>query len=143
MHLGTLIRQIGLWLTAVAVWSVSAQGAQTNGLRIFEQPQAALEAARRSCQPIVLHFYDSQTWTYAGRGQYVSPQDRIRVFYLDNPKIRDDALSKAVVLLLPMQRWQTEARDLGVHSHEGLASLSPFELRSVDASEKWGGLVFR
>lgn len=112
-------------------------------LRIFEDRFAALAEARQTCQPLVLHFYDSQTRSYVGAGKWISPQERIRVFYTARPELRDQALKQAVVLLLPMSEWRGPARDLGVSSDEGLASLSPFELTQVDAAGKWGGLVFR
>ena len=112
-------------------------------LRIFEDRFAALTEARKTCQPLVLHFYDSQTRSYVGSGQWISPQERIRVFYSALPELRDKALKKAVVLLLPMADWRGPAADLGVTSSEGLASLSPYELTQVDAAGKWGGLIFR
>ena len=112
-------------------------------LRIFEDRFAALTEARKTCQPLVLHFYDSQTRSYVGSGQWISPQERIRVFYSALPELRDKALKKAVVLLLPMADWRGPAADLGVTSNEGLASLSPYELTQVDAAGKWGGLIFR
>jgi len=103
----------------------------------------ALAEARQTCQPLVLHFYDSQTRSYVGGGKWISPQERIRVFYSALPELRDRALKKAVVLLLPMSDWRGPAADLGVISSEGLASLSPYELTQVDAAGKWGGLIFR
>ena len=112
-------------------------------LRIFEDRFVALAEARQSCQPLVLHFYDSQTRSYVGGGEWISPQARIRVFYSAQPELRDKALKKAVVLLLPMSEWRGPAADLGVTSSEGLASLSPYELTQVDAAGKWGGLIFR
>ncbi len=112
-------------------------------LRIFEDRFAALAEARKTCQPLVLHFYDSQTRSYVGSGQWISPQERIRVFYSALPELRDKALKKSVVLLLPMADWRGPAADLGVTSNEGLASLSPYELTQVDAAGKWGGLIFR
>ncbi len=112
-------------------------------LRIFEDRFAALAEARKTCQPLVLHFYDSQTRSYVGGGKWISPQARIRVFYSAQPELRDKALKKAVVLLLPMSDWRGPAADLGVTSNEGLASLSPYELTQVDAAGKWGGLIFR
>ncbi len=112
-------------------------------LRIFEDRFAALAEARKTCQPLVLHFYDSETRSYVGGGQWISPQARIRIFYSALPELRDKALEKAVVLLLPMSDWRGPAADLGVTSSEGLASLSPYELIQVDAAGKWGGLIFR
>ncbi|MCH8053848.1 MAG: hypothetical protein IH895_07285 [Planctomycetes bacterium] len=112
-------------------------------LRIFEDRFVALAEARKTCQPLVLHFYDSQTRSYVGGGEWISPQARIRVFYSAQPELRDKALKKAVVLLLPMSDWRGPAADLGVTSSEGLASLSPYELTQVDAAGKWGGLIFR
>lgn len=112
-------------------------------LRIFEDRFVALAEARKACQPLVLHFYDSQTRSYVGGGEWISPQERIRVFYSAQPELRDKALKKAVVLLLPMSDWRGPAADLGVTSSEGLASLSPYELTQVDAAGKWGGLIFR
>ncbi len=112
-------------------------------LRIFEDRFVALAEARKTCQPLVLHFYDSQTRSYVGGGQWISPQERIRVFYSARAELRDKALKKAVVLLLPMSDWRGPAADLGVTSSEGLASLSPYELTLVDAAGKWGGLIFR
>ncbi len=112
-------------------------------LRIFEDRFVALAEARETCQPLVLHFYDSQTRSYVGGGQWISPQERIRVFYSAQAELRDKALKKAVVLLLPMSDWRGPAADLGVTSSEGLASLSPYELTQVDAAGKWGGLIFR
>ena len=112
-------------------------------LRIFEDRFVALAEARKTCQPLVLHFYDSQTRSYVGGGKWISPQQRIRVFYSAQPELRDKALKKAVVLLLPMSDWRGPAADLGVTSSEGLASLSPYELIQVDAAGKWGGLIFR
>ncbi len=119
------------------------QTSTAQGLRIFEDRFAALAEARNTCQPLVLHFYDSQTRSYVGSGQWISPQERIRVFYSALPELRDKALKKAVVLLLPMADWRGPAADLGVTSNEGLASLSPYELTQVDAAGKWGGLIFR
>ena len=112
-------------------------------LRIFEDRFVALAEARKTCQPLVLHFYDSQTRSYVGGGQWISPQERIRVFYSARAELRDKALKKAVVLLLPMSDWRGPAADLGVTSNEGLASLSPYELTQIDAAGKWGGLIFR
>ncbi len=112
-------------------------------LRVFEDRFVALAEARKTCQPLVLHFYDSQTRSYVGGGEWISPQERIRVFYSALPELRDKALKKAVVLLLPMSHWRGPAADLGVTSSEGLASLSPYELTQVDAAGKWGGLIFR
>ena len=112
-------------------------------LRIFEDRFVALAEARKTCQPLVLHFYDSETRSYVGGGQWISPQARIRIFYSALPELRDKALEKAVVLLLPMSDWRGPAADLGVTSSEGLASLSPYELTQVDAAGKWGGLIFR
>ncbi len=112
-------------------------------LRVFEDRFVALAEARKTCQPLVLHFYDSQTKSYVGGGEWISPQARIRVFYSARPELRDKALKKAVVLLLPMSDWRGPAADLGVTSSEGLASLSPYELIQVDAAGKWGGLIFR
>ena len=112
-------------------------------LRIFEDRFAALAEARETCQPLVLHFYDSETRSYVGGGQWISPQERIRVFYSARAELRDKALKKAVVLLLPMSDWRGPAAELGVTSSEGLASLSPYELTQVDAAGKWGGLIFR
>ncbi len=119
------------------------RSATAQDLRIFEDRFAALTEARKTCQPLVLHFYDSQTRSYVGSGQWISPQERIRVFYSALPELRDKALKKAVVLLLPMADWRGPAADLGVTSNEGLASLSPYELTQVDAAGKWGGLIFR
>ena len=112
-------------------------------LRIFEDRFVALAEARKTCQPLVLHFYDSETRSYVGAGKWISPQERIRVFYSARAELRDKALKKAVVLLLPMSDWRGPAADLGVTSSEGLASLSPYELTQVDAAGKWGGLIFR
>ncbi len=112
-------------------------------LRIFEDRFVALAEARKTCQPLVLHFYDSETRSYVGAGKWISPQERIRVFYTAQPELRDKALKKAVVLLLPMSEWRGPAADLGVTSSEGLASLSPYELTQVDSAGKWGGLIFR
>jgi hypothetical protein len=129
-----------LQLTVTLVWP---SGAHAGGIRIFENPQNALAEARATCQPIVIHFYDDLTMTRVSRNMRVSAQDRIRLFYLDSKKIREESLKEAVVLILPMGRWSEEARNLGVTTNEGLASLSPFELQTVDGSCKWGGLVFR
>ena len=112
-------------------------------LRIFEDRFVALAEARKTCQPLVLHFYDAETRSYVGGGKWISPQERVRVFYSAQPELRDKALKKAVVLLLPMSEWRGPAADLGVTSNEGLASLSPYELTQVDAAGKWGGLIFR
>ena len=112
-------------------------------LRIFEDRFVALAEARKTCQPLVLHFYDAETRSYVGGGKWISPQERVRVFYSAQPELRDKALKKAVVLLLPMSDWRGPAADLGVTSSEGLASLSPYELTQVDAAGKWGGLIFR
>ncbi len=120
-----------------------AQVSTAEDLRIFEDRFVALAEARKTCQPLVLHFYDSQTKSYVGAGKWISPQARIRVFYTARPELRDKALKKAVVLLLPMSDWRGPAADLGVTSSEGLASLSPYELIQVDAAGKWGGLIFR
>lgn len=138
-HLRAFLEVIACWLVTLCL--PSAASAQQ--IRIFEDRFAALEEARTTCQPIVLHFYDAKSKSHVGRGQWISPEQRLRTFYSTNPDIRDKALTEAVVLLLPMQDWREAAQDLGVHSNEGLASLSPYELTLVDASRKWGDLIFR
>ncbi len=134
----------GFHVTAVLFCALCITRISTaEDLRIFEDRFVALAEARKTCQPLVLHFYDSQTRSYVGGGQWISPQERIRVFYSARAELRDKALKKAVVLLLPMSDWRGPAADLGVTSSEGLASLSPYELTQVDAAGKWGGLIFR
>ena len=134
----------GLHVTAALYCSLCiTRTSAAQDLRIFEDRFVALAEARKTCQPLVLHFYDSQTRSYVGGGEWISPQARIRVFYSARPELRDKALKKAVVLLLPMSDWRGPAADLGVTSSEGLASLSPYELIQVDAAGKWGGLIFR
>ncbi len=134
----------GLHFTAALFCSLCVTRISTaQDLRIFEDRFAALAEARKTCQPLVLHFYDSETRSYVGAGEWISPQERIRVFYTARAELRDKALKKAVVLLLPMSDWRGPAADLGVTSSEGLASLSPYELIQVDAAGKWGGLIFR
>lgn len=130
-------------LVTACCCSHAAASAEGPGLRIFEDRFAALAEARETCQALVLHFYDAQRNIYVGANQWISPQERIRLFYSAQPKWRDKALNEAVVLLLPMSEWRGPATDLGVTSNEGLASLSPFELKQVDPASKWGGLVFR
>lgn len=121
----------------------SLASAEDRPIRIFEDRFTALAEARETCQPLVLHFYNAEIRTYIGRNRWISPQERIRLFYSGSQDIRDKALQTAVVLLLPMTQWRGAASDLGVLSEEGLASLSPFELAAVDANSRWGGLVFR
>ncbi len=134
----------GFHVTAALICALCITRISTaEDLRIFEDRFAALAEARKTCQPLVLHFYDSQTRSYVGGGQWISPQERIRVFYSARAELRDKALKKAVVLLLPMSDWRGPAADLGVTSSEGLASLSPYELTQVDAAGTWGGLIFR
>lgn len=131
-------------LCALTIAVVLPQTAQAQALRIYkhnERHEAHTEA-RKTCQPLVLLFYDSTLVRFDNQGR-IGPLDRIELFFSWQQKRRDAALAKAVVVLLPIEAWRDAAADLGVTSNEGWASVSPFELKQITSASNFGELKFK
>ena len=114
---------------ALAIVLLVGTLAQAQQFRIYgsHQRAQALEEARSTCQPLVLLFYNSSR-----------PEQDIINFFSTPSRMRDAALAKAVVVLLPMQDWKRDAEVLGVVGAEGMASVSPFELEQIAPGNNFG-----
>ena len=96
------------------------------GRRIFtyQEAEAARALAQRECKPLVLHFLPDSD---VGAKQ-------LEEFYGGKHRVPDRILEQIVIVLLPVERFQKFARELGVTGPGGMRTISAFDLGPMDAA---------